>query len=122
VESAHPEFPVGTGGKHHVTSFVTAMVYMVMPSFGLRAMGIRDRPISVRSECLDSVVVFGEQHLRHLLSFYKQDYNGARTHLSLEKDAPLTRDAQRGWHLDNGLLVVDNGCALGTIASQRLIG
>jgi transposase InsO family protein len=57
----------------------------------LRAMGIRDRPISARSpwqngyaerligsirrDCLDHVVVFGEQHLRHLLSSYQRYYN-----------------------------------------------
>jgi hypothetical protein len=32
----------------------------------LRAMGIRDRG-SIRRECLDHVVVFGERHLRHVL-------------------------------------------------------
>jgi hypothetical protein len=38
---------------------------------GLTAMGIRDRPIligSIRRDCLDHVVIFGEQHLRHLLN------------------------------------------------------
>jgi hypothetical protein len=34
---------------------------------------------------LDHVVVFGDRHLLHLLRLY---YNGARTHLSLKKDAP----------------------------------
>jgi transposase InsO family protein len=73
----------------------------------LRAMGIRDRPTaplspwqnglcerlvgSIRRECLDHVVVFGERHLRHLLLTYMDYYNGARTHLSLSKDAPLPR-------------------------------
>ena len=72
-------------------------------------MGIRDRPISaqspwqngyaerligsIRRECLDHVVVFGEQHLRHLLSAYQRYYDEARTHLSLMKDAP-PRDVQ----------------------------
>jgi hypothetical protein len=34
------------------------------------------------------VVVFGERHLRHLL------INEARTHLSLQKDAPIPRAVQ----------------------------
>ncbi len=73
----------------------------------LRAMGIRDRPTaarspwqngyaerligSIRRECLDNVVVFGERHLRHLLGSYQKYYNDARTHLSLDKDAPVSR-------------------------------
>jgi transposase InsO family protein len=77
----------------------------------ITAMGIRDRPISARSpwqngvaerligsirrDCLDHVVVFNERHLRHLLNSYKQYYNELRTHLSLNKDAPIPRDARR---------------------------
>jgi transposase InsO family protein len=73
----------------------------------IRAMGIRDRPIaarspwqngyaerligSIRRECLDHVVVFGERHLRNLLNSYQKYYNEHRTHLSLDKDAPLSR-------------------------------
>ena len=73
----------------------------------LRAMGIRDRPTaarspwqngycerligSIRRDCLDHVVVFGECHLRHLLLCYLDYYNAARTHLSLSKDAPVPR-------------------------------
>jgi transposase InsO family protein len=73
----------------------------------IRAMGIRDRPIaarspwqngyaegligSIRRECLDHVVVFGERHLRNLLHSYQKYYNEHRTHLSLDKDAPLSR-------------------------------
>src|SRR6476469_1353488 len=76
----------------------------------IRAMGIRDRPTaprspwqngyaerfigSVRRECLDHVIVFGEQHLRRVLRSYQQYYNGTRTHLSLAKDAPLPRAIQ----------------------------
>jgi transposase InsO family protein len=76
----------------------------------LRAMGIRDRPISPRSpwqngyserligsirrDCLDHVVVFGERHLGHLLNSYQKYYNEARTHLSLHKDAPIPRAVQ----------------------------
>jgi hypothetical protein len=65
----------------------------------LTAMGIRDRPISplgsIWRDCLDHVVIFGEQHLHHLLNSYQEYYNESRTHLSLEKDAPIPRDAQR---------------------------
>src|ERR1700759_2940789 len=61
----------------------------------LRAMGIRDWPTaprspwqngyceraigSIRRECLDHVVVFGERHLRHLLGSYASYYNETRT-------------------------------------------
>src|ERR1700683_2508649 len=81
----------------------------------LRSMGIRDRPTSphspwqngyaerligsIRRECLDHVVVFGERHLRHLLLCYMKYYNGARTHLSLEKDAPVSRAVDRAGHI-----------------------
>ena len=76
----------------------------------LRAMGIRDRPTaarcpwqngycerligSTRRECLDHVVIFGERHLRHVLHSYAHHYNGARTHLSLSKDSPVSRAVQ----------------------------
>jgi transposase InsO family protein len=77
----------------------------------VRAMGIRDRPISpgspwqngiaerligtLRRECLDQVVIFSEMHLRRILSAYVAYYNQARTHLALQKDAPLHRAVQR---------------------------
>jgi len=50
---------------------------------------------SIRRNCLDHVVIFGEQHLRHLLSSYLQYYNEVRPHLSLEKDAVLPREVKR---------------------------
>ena len=53
---------------------------------------LRERLIgSIRRECLDHVVVFGERHLRHVLLSYMQYYNAARIHLSLNKDAPVPR-------------------------------
>jgi transposase InsO family protein len=84
------------------------VVALSLPVIGrIRAMGIRDRPISarspwqngyaerligsIRSDCLDHVVVFGERHLRNLLRSYQQYYNECRTHLSLDKDAPFSR-------------------------------
>jgi transposase InsO family protein len=77
----------------------------------IAAMGIRDRPISpgspwqngiaerligtLRRECLDHVVVFGERHLRRALNAYVAYYNQTRPHRSLRKDAPLRRAIQR---------------------------
>src|SRR2546427_9159155 len=43
---------------------------------------------SIRRECLDHVVVLGERHLRRTLTRYSAYYPRARTHLSLDKDAP----------------------------------
>src|ERR1700739_4361475 len=77
----------------------------------VRAMGICDRPISPRSpwqnghmerligtlrrECLDRMLIFGEAHLRQILTSYGSYYNESRTHLSLHKDTPLGRAVQR---------------------------
>jgi transposase InsO family protein len=88
----------------------------------LRAMGIRDRPIasrspwqnayverligSIRRECLDHVIVFGEAHLCRILGAYAAYYNESRTHHSLNKDAPVHRVIQR----------------LGAITSQPVLG
>ena len=43
---------------------------------------------SVRRDCLNHVVVLGERHLRRILISYFAYYHRARTHLSLDKDAP----------------------------------
>src|ERR1700722_2800595 len=78
----------------------------------IRAMGIRDHPIaprspwqnayveriigSIRRECLDHMIVFGEAHLRRILRGYAAYYyNVSRTHRSLNKDAPLHRAVER---------------------------
>jgi transposase InsO family protein len=47
---------------------------------------------SVRRECLDNVIVVGEQHLHDILKSYFAYYHRSRTHLSLGKDAPDTRE------------------------------
>jgi putative transposase len=46
---------------------------------------------SIRRECLKHVVVFGERHLRRILTAYFAYYHRARTHLALDKDAPDRR-------------------------------
>ena len=77
----------------------------------LRSMGIRDGPTaarspwqnghverligSVRRKCLDHLIIFNEAHLRRVLRDYAGYYNDTRTHLALNKDAPLGRPIQR---------------------------
>ena len=79
------------------------------------AMGIRDRPVparspwqnvyverligSIRRDCLDHMVIFGERHLRHLLHLNQKYYHEVRTHLSLHKDAPVPRAVRTAGHL-----------------------
>lgn len=50
---------------------------------------------SIRRECLDHVIVLNERHLRRILRSYFEYYHEARTHLSLERNAPIEREAER---------------------------
>jgi hypothetical protein len=50
---------------------------------------------TLRRECLDQIIVFGEAQLRQILSAYAAYYNQACTYLALQKDAPLQRSVQR---------------------------
>src|SRR5262245_8535425 len=82
-------------------------VYRAALTRRLRAMGIRDKPIgagspwqnghaerligTIRRECLDHMIVFGKCHLLRTLTEFAAYYNSARTHRSLDMDAPLRR-------------------------------
>ena len=86
-------------------------IYGTVVTRRLRAMGIRDKPVapaspwqncfaerligSIRRECLDHIIVLDEEHLRRILKNYADYYNGVRTHRSLNKDAPISRQVQR---------------------------
>jgi transposase InsO family protein len=86
-------------------------IYGTVVTRRLRAMGIRDKPTapaspwqngfaerligSIRRECLDHIIALGEEHLRRILKNYADYYNGVRTHRSLNKDAPVSRQVQR---------------------------
>src|SRR5580704_12767420 len=86
-------------------------IYGTVVTRRLRAMGIRDKPTapaspwqngfaerligSIRRECADHVIVLGEMHLRGVLKSYADYYNSVRTHRSLNKDSPVTRQIQR---------------------------
>jgi transposase InsO family protein len=97
-------------------------IYGAVVKRRLRAMGIRDKPIapaspwqngyaerligSIRRECVDHIIVLGEEHLRRILKNYAAYYNSVRTHWSLHKDAPMYRPGQRS----------------GAISSQDILG
>ena len=51
---------------------------------------------SVRRECLDHVIILNERHLRRILNRYLDYYHSSRTHLSLVKDAPVSRQVSEG--------------------------
>src|ERR1700681_1551762 len=86
-------------------------IYGAVVTRRLRAMGIRDKPTapaspwqngfaerligSIRRECVDHIIVLGEVHLRQILKSYARYYNDIRTHRSLDKDPPVTRQIQR---------------------------
>ena len=46
---------------------------------------------TIQRDCLDHVIVLGEQHLRRVLRNYLEYYHGSRTHLALDNDAPEPR-------------------------------
>src|SRR6516165_5941077 len=87
----------------------------------IRVMGIRDKPIapaspwqngfverligSIRRECVDHFVVWGEAHLRRILQSYARYYNNIRTHRSLDKDAPVSRIVQRTGSIKSHLVL-----------------
>jgi transposase InsO family protein len=97
-------------------------IYGAVVTRRLRAMGIRDKPIapaspwqngyaerligSIRRECVDHIIVLGEEHLRRILKNCAAYYNSVRTHRSLHKDAPMYRPVQRS----------------GAISSQDILG
>jgi hypothetical protein len=60
---------------------------------------------SIRRECADHLVVFGEQQFRRALRSHALYYNETRTHRSLDKDAPLPRAVQRIGHIASRALV-----------------
>ena len=49
---------------------------------------------TLRRECLDHVVVLNDAQLRRVLHAYLLYYHSARTHLSLDKDAPKPRPVE----------------------------
>src|SRR5204863_971001 len=89
-------------------------IYGAVVTRRLRAMGIRDKPIaprspwqnpfaerligSIRRECLDHIIVFGETHLHRILCQFTDYYQSHRPHRSLDQDSPLPRPIESAAH------------------------
>jgi hypothetical protein len=53
-------------------------------------------PIAAIDLCVvPTILIYGERHLRRILTLYSVYYNETRTHLGLGQDAPLRRSVQR---------------------------
>jgi len=88
-------------------------IYGTVVTRRLRAMGIRDKPItpaspwqnsfaerligSIRRECLDHIIVLGEEHLRRILKNYADYYNGVRTHRFIEQGCAYLSPGSAIW-------------------------
>jgi len=53
---------------------------------------------SMRRECLDHVIVLNEAHPLCILTAYSAYYHGARTHLPLDRNAPIPRRVEPPGH------------------------
>lgn len=49
---------------------------------------------SIRHECLAHVILLNEDHLRRVLGSYLAYYHEVRTHLSLDRNAPMPREVE----------------------------
>jgi hypothetical protein len=57
--------------------------------------GVAERFVgTIRRELLDHAIVLDDRHLRRLLNEYLAYYHEDRTHLAVDKDAPLARTVE----------------------------
>ena len=109
--------------------------HAILGGLSLRAMGIRDQPISPRSpwqngiaerligtlrrECLDQMVICGEGHLRQILSAYAAYYNQAPYALGITERCAVTSSRPIVWrHRSHS----DPGRATSSICPDMIFG
>ncbi|HEX7622103.1 MAG TPA: integrase core domain-containing protein, partial [Anaeromyxobacteraceae bacterium] len=105
LREAFPFDEAGGNSKYLVfdrDTIFSAAVVAAIESMGLQARrtsyqspwqnGVAERFVgTVRRDLLDHAIVLDDEHLRRLLSEYLAYYHQDRTHLGVEKDAPVAR-------------------------------
>src|SRR3989442_1380923 len=85
--------------EHPTAAWTAQQIVDAFPDDSAPSCLLRDRDSVYghvfRRECLNHVLVLGERHLRRTLARYFAYYHRARTHLSLDKDAPHGRPIER---------------------------
>jgi transposase InsO family protein len=79
---------------HQVKEFITSMGSKpkIISYHAPWQNGIAERwVLSARTELLNHVIIFSEEHLRRLLQEYVAYYNHDRCHLSLDRNTPMGR-------------------------------
>ncbi len=111
VQQLREAFPFdGAGGRSRYLvldrdTIFSAAVVAAIASMGLEPTrtsyqspwqnGVAERFVgTVRRDLLDHAIVLDGEHLRRLLSEYLAYYHEDRTHLGVEKDAPVTRPVE----------------------------
>lgn len=76
---------IGNLQRFGIREFVTAYRCPWQNGYVERLIG------SIKRECINHFIVFGERHLSRILESYVKYYNETRTHLSLGSDPPISR-------------------------------
>lgn len=101
-------FPFETASRYLIRD--RDRIYGAVVGEMLDTLGIEQKVISARSpwqngycervvgtikrECLNHMIVLGENHARRILKSYLEYYHGSRTHLGLDKDTPDGRTVE----------------------------
>jgi Integrase core domain len=74
---------------------------------------------TLRRELLDHVIVLGERHLLHLVRRYASFYNQDRPHMTLDRDAPVTRVVEPRENGKSSLFRGSASCTIATFGGRR---
>ncbi|MFJ2032822.1 integrase core domain-containing protein [Streptosporangium sp. NPDC087985] len=82
-------YPTGTWVAQQARNLLTDLAVLKTPPRTLRANCYAERWVrTVRAECTDLVLIYGEPHLRSVLVEYADHYNGHRPHQSRWQQPP----------------------------------